>query len=460
MRNILFVICFLAVCNATSARVQLPSFISSDMILQQKSKVPLWGGCDANKKVTITTSWNKKTYSTTGDNNGRWKILVATPAAGGPFTINFSDGDVTTLSNVLIGEVWFASGQSNMEMRMTGMPKAKVKNAETIISASENKNIRLFTVNRADSPTPQDSCVGKWNEAKPEVVKTFSAVAYQYAKMLNDRLNVPIGIISSSWGGTPIEAWMSTESLKDVMDSKPVDASFQKRRTGLYNAMIHPLEGYGIKGFLWYQGEANRNNSEVYAALMAAMVRDWRNKWNDKDLAFYFVQIAPLGGDTKRKGLGFLREAQVQALQLIPNSGMAVSIDAGEEENIHPADKTIIAHRLALLALAKNYGFKNVAYSGPVFRKMKLENKTAELYFDFAENGLTDNGKGLQLFEIAGDDKVFYPAEAVIMNNKIIVTSKMVNKPVAVRYAFKDWVTGDLFNKDGLPASSFRTDKW
>jgi sialate O-acetylesterase len=460
MKRILFLTCFLIACIVTTARVQLPSFISSDMILQQKSKVPLWGWCDANKKVTITTSWNKKTYSTTGDNNGRWKILVATPAAGGPFTINISDGDVTTLSNVLIGEVWFASGQSNMEMRMTGMPKAKVKDAESIISASENKNIRLFTVNRAESPTPQDSCVGKWNEAKPEVVKTFSAVAYQYAKILNDKLNVPIGIISCSWGGTPIEAWMSTESLKEVMDRKPADATFQKRRNGLYNAMIHPLEGYGIKGFLWYQGEANRNNSEVYAALMEAMVTDWRNKWNNKQLPFYFVQIAPLGGDAKRKGLGFLREAQMQALQLIPNSGMAVSLDAGEENNIHPADKTIIAHRLALLALVKNYGFKNVAYSGPVFRKMKLENNTAELYFDFAENGLRDNGNGLQLFEIAGENKVFYAAEAIIMNKKIIVTSKMVDKPVAVRYAFKDWVTGDLFNKDGLPASSFRTDKW
>jgi sialate O-acetylesterase len=290
-------------------------------------------------------------------------------------------------------------------------------------------------------------------------------VGYLYARLLQEKLKVPVGIIASAYGGTPIEAWMTSESLKDFTSVKIPSttnppAKLKNQPTVLYNAMIHPAAGYGIRGFLWYQGEANARNPHMYADLMASMVKGWRAQWNNNRLPFYFVQIAPFNRKDSTNASTRVREAQLKALDLIPLSGMAVTLDVGEENQIHPSDKSNVARRLYQLALAKTYGHKNVAWSGPVFRNLQIKGDTAQLRFDLAGKGLTDKGKGLTRFEVAGTDRVFHPAKATITPYGIAVWSPEVKSPQAVRYAFKDWVVGDLYNMEGLPASSFRTDNW
>lgn len=446
------------------AAIRLPAFISSDMVLQQQASVPLWGWAAAGREVTVYTSWDKKTYTTTAAAGGQWRLRVATPRAGGPYTIRLADGEETVLENVLVGEVWLCSGQSNMEIPMEGFQRAQkqpIQNSEELIQTSENRHIRLFTVQKTDTTVALDNCSGRWQQAGPAVVKTFSAVAYQYARMLHETLKVPVGIIASSWGGTPIEAWMSGPALNEVMANSPQGTFFQKRRNGLYHAMIHPLKDFAIRGFLWYQGESNKVNAPVYDDLMTAMVKDWRRQWNDPKLPFYFVQVAPLDNNNKNAGLlPALWEAQARAEKAIAYSGMAVINDAGEQHNIHPADKTTVARRLCLLALNKTYGYKGVSYSGPVYRQLKVRQDTACLYFDHAGGGLVAPKGKLTLFEVAGADSVFHAAEAVITPEGVSVHSRAVPVPVAVRYAFKDWFVAELYNREGLPASSFRTDNW
>lgn len=465
MKKILLTLLLVAPFLAGFAAIRLPDIFSDGMVLQQKSSVPIWGWAEAGHKVTLQTSWNKKKYTTSAASNGAWKIQVPTPAAGGPYSIRISDEETIELQDVLIGEVWLCSGQSNMEMPMMGFPKQAITRSAEFIESSTNPNIRLFRVPRAAQVSPQDTLSAKWQQANPASVKPFSAVGYLYARLLQEKLQVPVGIIASSYGGTPIEAWMPKESLQEFpsvklpsMTNPP--AQLKNQPTVLYNAMIHPVAGYGIRGFLWYQGEANARNPHMYAQLMAAMVKEWRARWHSENLPFYYVQIAPFYKKDSTNASTRVREAQLKALSLVPASAMAVTLDAGDENNIHPSDKLTVAQRLYQIALAKTYGVKNTAWSGPVYKSMKVAKDTVYLRFDQATSGLTDKGKGLHQFEVAGADRVFYPAEAGITPMGVSVYSPQVKHPVAVRYGFKDWVSGDLYNKEGLPASSFRTDDW
>ncbi len=445
------------------AEIQLPAVFGDHMVLQQQTGAAIWGTATENKTVKVTTSWDRESYSTRADGEGRWKVVVNTPVAGGPYSITISDGQKLVLENVLIGEVWVCSGQSNMQMTMSGYRNQPVLGANKAIATSENDNIRLFTVARDKSLERREDFSGEWQECRPEHVARFSAAAYFFGEMINETLDVPVGLICSSWGGTRIEPWMSENGLSDfpwveLPDPAPDDFS-QQTPTVLFNAMIAPMVGYGIRGGLWYQGEANRHEPERYEKLMPGLAENWRAEWNIGDFPFYYVQIAPFGYGNGLNS-AFLREAQLNASGDIPNFGMACVMDAGEEHCIHPANKQVAGERLAYLALANTYGQKGFAYSGPVLKEMNVEGSLVKLTFDHAQNGLTTFGEELKNFVIAGENKRFYPANATITGQGITLSSPMVGEPVAVRYAFEDFVTGELFNTEGLPASSFRTDDW
>ncbi|MBN2862654.1 MAG: sialate O-acetylesterase [Bacteroidales bacterium] len=448
------------------ADVTLPSIFGDNMVLQQQSEAAIWGKARAGSTVRVTTSWDRRSYSARTDIDGSWKVKVQTPAAGGPFTIRISENNTITLQNVLIGEVWICSGQSNMEMPMKGYRNQPVTGSNELIASSGNNNIRLFTVAKATSLTPLENFTGNWKTCEPENVGEFSATAYYFGLMLNEVLGVPVGLINTSWGGTRIEPWISETGLSRYEWVKLPDKTEQgmgnmMTPTALFNAMVNPMVGYGIRGAIWYQGESNRNEYEQYEKLLPGMVENWRSLWGAGEFPFYYVQIAPYDY-TPQGGANsaYLREAQLKASTAIPNIGMACIMDTGEKDCIHPANKEAAGNRLALLALARTYGMKGFACEGPVFKEMKVEGNLARLTFDNAPNGLTSFGKELKCFEVAGSNRRFLPAQAIITNTGITVFSPLVNTPAAVRYAFKDFVIGDLFNTEGLPASSFRTDTW
>jgi len=458
----------------SNAKVVLPSVFSNGMVLQRNTEVAIWGSSDTKKDITVTTSWNGKSYKV-NPSSGNWKVKVATPAAGGPYNVTINDGDETKLQDILIGEVWVASGQSNMEMPMKGFKDQPVANSDEIIKNSANDKIRLFLGEKVTWSRPLNDVKGEWKSAAPEVVTNFSAVGYGFAKILNEKLKVPVGIIQVAWGGTLVQAWMSAKSLNaypDVKIPEDTNAAFENKNvaTGLFNAMINPIVGYGIRGAIWYQGEQNRHEPENYLKMFPDMVKDWRNRWGIGDFAFYYVQIAPYISKTEKLSkallelqpkVPFLREAQLKAENVIPNSGMAVIMDVGAQNTIHPPDKQTVSDRLSFLALNKTYGFKNIPYQGPVYKSQTIEGNKILLKFENAD-GLQFKGDTTESsnFEVAGKNQVFYPAKATITKDGIVVSSSEVEKPVSVRYAFKAWVLGDLINKYGLPASSFRTDNW
>ena len=451
--------------NHSFGLVMLPSVFSDNMVLQQKDTVLIWGRADVNKIVRITSSWNGQIYRVKANDHGQWKIRIATPAAGGPYTISFDDGEKLVLKNILIGEVWLCSGQSNMEMPVKGFGNQPILHSNDILFEADNPQIRLIRYDRALTRTLQyDGRSTSWEVSSAQTAREFSAVGYQYAQMLQRKLKVPVGMIMSTWGGTKIEAWMNAKSLEDFPEIKilPIDDTAKIAKndpTVLFNAMINPFLGYGIKGVIWYQGEQNRDNPQVYDRLMVSMVKEWRSLWK-RDLPFYFVQIAPFRYKDTIGPANLLREAQQKASAQIPNSGMVVTMDVGAEKFIHPPDKTTISKRLAWLAMAKTYGMKGIACESPVYRSMAVDKDRVKISFDHADNGFSAFGKDLSGFEIAGDDRIFYPATAHISGKLVIVKSDQVKQPVAVRYAFSDWVEGTLFNTEGLPASPFRTDDW
>ena len=458
-----FLILFLS-STILNAEVKLPAIFGDNMVLQQQTDAALWGAATANKTVKITTSWNKKSYSVKSDNEGKWKVKVQTPSAGGPYSITLSEGKSLTLNNVLIGEVWVCSGQSNMQMTMSGYRNQPVLGANEAIATSKNENIRLFTVERNKSLETLDDFKGSWLECEPGNVVDFSAAAYFFGKMVQQALGVPVGLICSSWGGTRIEPWISESGIKNFnwvkMPDKKMTGDFnQQTPTVLYNAMISPMAGYAIKGVLWYQGESNRNEPEEYEKLLPGLSENWINEWGIGDFPFYYVQIAPYNYGTSGINSAFIRESMLK-VSTLPNLGMACIMDAGEETCIHPANKKVAGERLAYLALAKTYGKKGIEYSGPVLKEMKIEGSIVKLTFDHAKNGLTTFGEELKNFKVAGENKNFVPAQAFITNQGISLYAPQVEKPVAVRYAFDDFVIGELFNTEGLPASSFRTDDW
>ena len=454
------------------AEVTLPALVSSNMVLQRNATVTIWGWADANENIQIDASWLKEPRQLMADDDGNWRIEVNTTLSKEPQTIHIkSKTSDILLENVAFGEVWLCSGQSNMEQPVKGFYGQPTFGSLMAISKSHNPNLRLFSVNKVASKTPLNNVekyVG-WQQASPENVAGFSAVGYFFGQQLQEILDVPVGIIHSSWGGSSIQAWMSYEKLNAFQEVDLKDVDISKRTvhipTALFNSMINPLTLYAIKGVLWYQGESNRNDPALYKKLFPAMVEDWRERWGIGNMPFYFVQIAPFLYNNNQASQSvdnsaFMREAQLKCVDLIPNSGIAITLDIGDEHEIHPPEKKEVANRLLFNALNQTYGFKDVEYASPVYYSQEVKEGGLLLKFRNAETGLFSYN-GLEGFEIAGEDRVFYPAQAKIVNrSEIHVINGDVADPVAVRYAWRNWTNGSLYGGNLLPVSSFRTDDW
>ncbi|HSU49896.1 MAG TPA: sialate O-acetylesterase [Segetibacter sp.] len=467
----ILVLLSLVICNVCLAKIKLPAIVSSNMVLQRNTTITIWGWSDAKEKIVISASWLKVPVNVVADKAGAWKAQIQTSGNKEPQTIRLkSAGSNILLENILFGEVWLCSGQSNMTMPVKGYFGQRVTGAQQAIATAGNNKLRLFTVQQQASTEPQKE-LGKytgWQSAGPESVKEFSAIAYFFGKQLQEFLDVPVGLIHTSWGGSLIEAWMSNESLSPIqtIDLSKVDLARGNRfQTVLFNAMINPLIPYTIKGALWYQGEGNASKPEQYKTLFPAMVNDWRQRWGIGNFPFYFVQIAPYMYDSTNKigarsNAALMREAQLQCVDLIPNSGIAVTMDIGNDYAIHPPQKKEVADRLLYNALNQTYGYKAVEFAGPVYDSMEVKDGGIYVTFRHAEDGLSAP-EGLNGFVVAGTDHIFYPANAAIIRGRqVFIKSDKVKNPVAARYAWRSWIVGTLFDTYMLPASSFRTDRW
>jgi sialate O-acetylesterase len=450
-----------------NAKIKLPSIIASNMVLQRNASVKIWGWANPDEKITIQASWVSKKIKVVTDSKGRWEFTVWTTLSKEPQMIQLKSSESNIkLENILFGEVWVCSGQSNMRQPLRGYTGQPVFDGNQAIASSTNTKIRLFSIVENGSPIPLDSVqhYKKWDIASPESTKDFSAIAYFYGKQLQEILDVPVGLIMTSWGGTQIQPWISKEAVQPFLDATKtkIDTTEKYKRvpSALFNAMINPITSYTIKGFLWYQGESNRKEPELYQPLFAEMVKDWRKKWNIGDIPFYYVQIAP-NNYTDKSSSQYLREAQLKSLEVIPNSGMVVTADIGSAVSIHPPKKKEVAERLLFMALNKTYGMKDIDYLGPMYKTMTEKEGALYLTFDHAETGLFSFEAEPSGFELAGADKIFYPAKAEIVKGKELKVSCLeVKAPVAVRYGWKNWFIGSLFDTNLLPASSFRTDNW
>lgn len=442
------------------ANIRLPNILANNMVLQQQSSAQLWGWSKPGEKVKITTSWDNKTAEVTADGNAKWQTSVPTPKAGGPYTIVFEGENKIVLENVFIGEVWVCSGQSNMEWNYyNGISSIKDE-----FSQLDKLNIKLFQVTKATSKTAQDNNEGNWLVCDSNTLKNFSAVAYYFGKVLNKELNVPIGLISSNWGGTPAEVWTPAELVESNNILK--DAAAQKKTSSwwpitpgyAYNAMIAPFLNFNIAGAIWYQGESNVETSASYTQLMDTMIGSWRKSWR-KNFPFYYVQIAPNRYFNHNVG-ALLREAQAKNL-MTENTGMVVISDlVNDTLNIHPTNKKDVGLRLANYALSETYGLTQGNYKSPMLNSFAVRKNQIVIDFDHAESGLIIKGNEAKEIVIAGADKVFYPATVTIKGNQMTVSNKQVKNPVAVRYQFSNTGIGNLFNKEGLPVAPFRTDAW
>ena len=460
---------FLVLVSFLNAEIKVASILGDNMVLQRNTEIKLWGKASPKQKLIITTGWNKVITTITCSEKGDWLVKVKTTEAGGPYSINIKSGrESVVLRNILLGEVWLCSGQSNMEMPVTGMMSQPVNGSNDALVESANTEIRLFSVKKNAIATPQDTCYGSWSEASAESVAKFSAVGYFYAKLLQRSLHVPVGIINSSWGGSRVEPWMNHESIIKFPEAysraNQEKIYFMQKPSATYNGMIAPIINYTIKGAIWYQGEANRNEYNEYAALLTEMVAGWRKDFGCGNFPFYFVQIAPFKYDKSLDIVAALqRDEQLKAMSIIPNSGMISTIDLGEENCIHPAEKLTVAKRLSYWALAETYNFKGFYYKMPAYKSMSVTDSVATLTFENTAKGLTNMGKEIDCFEIAGADKIFYSAKYTInKQTTVLLQSKQVKTPVAVRYAFRNFpiTRGYLYNTAGLPVPSFRTDNW
>jgi len=499
----LFVALGLAVLCAVpaAAAVRLPSVIGNNMVLQQGIELPIWGWADPGEEVTVTLGLAEK--RATADAKGRWQVKLPAMEAGGPHAMTVSGKNKIQLKDILVGEVWVCSGQSNMEW-----PLRAATNGAKEVAAANYPKIRLFHVPKRPSGSPEDDVSASWRPCQPDSAPHFSAVGYFLGRMLHKELKVPVGLINTSWGGTRIEPWTPPEGFAAVPKLAGIhkqvagaDAAYRKalgasldrleawlpkarkaiadgtrvpsmpgvaqhplnssgRPTGLYNGMVHPLVPFAIGGAIWYQGESNRGEAMLYFEKMKALITGWRTVWGQGDFPFLFVQLAPYRYRGDPLALPAIWEAQTASLA-IPNTGMAVTTDIATVGNIHPQNKQDVGKRLALWALATTYGKKDLVYSGPLYKAMKAEGGKVRVSFDHVGGGLASrDGKPLSHFQVAGADKKFVDAQAAIEGDAVVVSSDAVKQPVAVRYGWHQEAEPNLMNKEGLPASPFRTDKW
>ncbi len=473
MKKTLLLIAALGLALGASAKVVLPKVLGSNMVLQQNAEVNLWGKADANKRVIVAASWSKGKVQTTADENGNWAVKVATPAGSfDKYTISISDGEELKLENVMIGDVWITSGQSNMEMPVKGWDRQPVENAkEFIFSATKYADkIRMFTVPRARSynADKEDCEGGEWLCSAPASVANMSAVAYTFAYNLVGKVDFPIGIITSNWGGTRIESWMPMNALEEVLTKEQIERKHNYssiKPTELYCAMIAPIRNYNARGFLWYQGCANLGDIDHYDLMQARLVKQWREDWGDKEnkMPFYFTMIAPYSyGNSRAISYPLFVECQLRAMNNTPNCAMVATTDTGEEHCIHPAKKNEVGERMAVFAMRDLYGQGGVDIVAPTYESSRVDKNAIIVTLKDVGAGLQPGyGKQVIGFEIAGEDRIFHPATAYVHSHREVrAWSDKVNKPVALRYAFRNYIPCNLANVLGIPVPPFRTDNW
>ncbi|MDB6122371.1 MAG: Sialic acid-specific 9-O-acetylesterase [Pedosphaera sp.] len=476
--------------STARADVRLSALFSDNMVLQQGMRTPIWGWADEGEVVTVSFR-GQKVKATAKD--GKWMAKLSNLKAGGPDSLTVSGKNTIELKNVLVGEVWVCSGQSNMEFALRNS-----FGAQADIDSSTNPNIHLFAVPNLKANEPVQDAKGSWTECNPQTTPTFSAVAYYFGRELQKARGVPVGLIQSDWGGSPAEVWMRHEVLesnpdykKDILEGYTVAeknyeqalAAYEKEKnemkkagtktklnapykpwkpSELYNGMIAPVVPFGIKGAIWYQGESNAGRAYQYRTLFPDMIRNWRQDWAEGNFPFIAVQLAPfkqIKPEPEDSDWAELREAQLLTTRVLPKVGMVVITDVGDEKNIHPTKKKPVGERLALAARGIAYG-ERIVYSGPIYRSMKVKGDKAILSFDHVGSGLEARDGELKGFAICGEDHKFRWAKAEIGGKKIIVSCPEVTKPVAVRYGWADCPVVNLWNKDGLPATPFRTDNF
>jgi sialate O-acetylesterase len=476
--SVVLTICLLSA-SGVHADVTLPAVIGDNMVLQQGAELPIWGWAEPGERVEIRFGNQAGSYATVADDDGRWVVQARPLESGRSLKMTIRGNNLIEISNIMVGEVWVCSGQSNMQWSLR-----RAANPEQEIAAADYPHIRLFGVQRNTAGRPLNDCVGAWAECSPESVAEFSAVAYFFGRHLHKKLDVPVGLINTSWGGTRIEPWtppvgfasvwelaeireqvtradseysrIVAESLdtieawtgdarKALAEDQPIGPApawpshplkSHRRPTGLYNAMVHPLVPFAIRGAIWYQGESNREDGLLYYHKMQALINGWRQVWKQGDLPFYYVQLAPFryGGDPNL--LAQIWEAQRNALS-IPDTGMAVITDITNLADIHPKNKQDVGKRLALWALARTYGQGDLVYSGPLYKSMSVEGNKIRIRFDHVGGGLASrDGQALSWFTIAGDDKNFLEAKAEIDGSSVLVWSDDVAKPAAVRFGW------------------------
>ncbi len=496
------VLCILCAWSFLHGDVTLPAVIGDHMVVQRDMHVPIWGKAEPGEDVTVTVGAAAATAKAGAD--GTWIVRLAPMPAGGPIEIGVKGKNEIVLRDVLVGDVWVCSGQSNMQWTVGGSA-----NAAEEIAKAVHPGIRLFSVPRVVAVEPLDDVKASWALLSPETVRDFSAVGYFFGRDLYAAMGVPVGLIHSSWGGTPAESWTTRATLEAYPEYRPLLEYWNKRVAeypeavqrhekavaaweeaaakakaenkeappkpgppgnpqgdawypgGLWNGMLAPLAPFAIQGAIWYQGESNADRAYQYRLLFPAMIRDWRQMWGQGDFSFFFVQLAnfrAVNDKPVESDWAELREAQLMTLAL-PKTGMAVAIDIGEAGDIHPRNKQDVGRRLALAAQAVAHG-KDIVYSGPLYQHMKVEGGAIRLFFTHTGSGLLCKGDALKGFAIAGADRSFQWADARIDGATVVVSAQGIANPVAVRYAWSINPVCNLFNKEGLPASPFRTDNW
>jgi sialate O-acetylesterase len=491
-------VAFLALCgiaHVVSAEIRLPQMLSDHAVLQRNAPIHIWGWGEPGEHVTA--HFHEQAVSTVTTSRGEWSLWLSPELAGGPYELTVDGSSKVTVHDLLVGDVWFASGQSNMEIPLLGFPSsAVIKNAKEEIAQANHPQIRLLHVIQKSSDVPLDDITGQWTQCTPETTAPFSAVAYFFGRDIQREEHVPIGLIDATWGGTPIDSWISLSTLGSNASLMPVFANraqFAQNQVrlqeiiaseksedaaalaahqpvpehhwhpqeeswlpaGLYNGMIAPETSYTIKGVLWYQGETDSapERAPLYHLLFPALIEDWRAQWKQGDFPFLFVQISSFY--SPEEIWGEVRDAQRRTLS-VAGTAMAVSLDVGQKDNVHPPDKQTVAARLALAARARVYG-ENIEYSGPLYRQTTTEGSALRVWFDHAE-GLKSKGSQVESFEIAGQDHHFVPADAKIEGDTVVVSSAAIKNPRYVRYGWDTFTTANLYNRNDLPASAFTSE--